>query len=122
MAIAQTPVAVNQGFIVVEPKQSSHRYWLFHQMRNRIDEFLSWANGATFLELSRGNFKRLKVVEGAEELIDKFNETASAMHDSARAAELENRTLAALRDTLLPPLMSGALRVHDAERAVSEVL
>lgn len=34
----------------------------------------------------------------------------------------ENVALAALRDTLLPPLMSGKLRVRDAERAVSEVL
>ncbi len=34
----------------------------------------------------------------------------------------ENHALAALRDTLLPQLMSGKLRVRDAERAVSEVL
>ena len=34
----------------------------------------------------------------------------------------ENRTLAELRDTLLPQLMSGKLRVKDAESAVEEVL
>ncbi|MFD6165223.1 restriction endonuclease subunit S [Oerskovia sp. NPDC060287] len=33
----------------------------------------------------------------------------------------ENRTLAATRDTLLPQLMSGKLRVRDAERIASEV-
>jgi type I restriction enzyme S subunit len=35
--------------------------------------------------------------------------------------ESESRTLAALRDTLLPKLISGELRIPDAERIVGEV-
>jgi type I restriction enzyme S subunit len=38
------------------------------------------------------------------------------MESLGRAAKVESRTLAALRDTLLPKLISGALRVKDAER------
>jgi type I restriction enzyme S subunit len=34
----------------------------------------------------------------------------------------QNRTLAALRDTLLPKLMSGELKVPDAERIVGRVI
>ena len=34
----------------------------------------------------------------------------------------ESRTLASLRDTLLPALMSGEMRVKDAEKQVEEVL
>ena len=34
----------------------------------------------------------------------------------------ENRTLATLRDALLPKLMSGELRVRDAERALAEAV
>jgi len=34
----------------------------------------------------------------------------------------ESRTLAALRDTLLPKLLSGEVRVPEAEEAVEEVL
>jgi type I restriction enzyme S subunit len=37
-------------------------------------------------------------------------------------AEEENRTLAATRDALLPQLMSGKLRVRDAEKAVEAVV
>jgi len=36
--------------------------------------------------------------------------------------EAESRTLASLRDTLLPALMNGTLRVKDAEKQVGEVL
>jgi type I restriction enzyme S subunit len=35
---------------------------------------------------------------------------------------VESRTLAALRDTLLPKLMSGELRICDAERALAEAV
>ncbi|EPR75863.1 Type I restriction-modification system, specificity subunit S [Leifsonia rubra CMS 76R] len=34
----------------------------------------------------------------------------------------ENQTLAELRDTLLPELMSGRLRVKDAEKKIEEVV
>jgi type I restriction enzyme S subunit len=42
--------------------------------------------------------------------------------DTVSALLAESRTLAALRDTLLPALMSGKLRVRDAERQVEEVV
>lgn len=43
-----------------------------------------------------------------------------AIRAAVVAALAENRTLAATRDALLPALMSGKLRVRDAERAASE--
>jgi type I restriction enzyme S subunit len=38
------------------------------------------------------------------------------------ASNLESRTLTALRDTLLPKLMSGEIRVRDAERAIEAAM
>lgn len=121
-ALAQVPTAVNQGFIVVQPNDPSLRFWLFHEMRSRVDEFISLANGATFLELSRGNFKKFKVRKATPETMAAFNETAETLHDSARAALLENNSLAATRDALLPQLMSGKIRVREAESIVEDVL
>ena len=121
-AIAQTATAVNQGFIVVEPIHEYMRYWLFHEMHSRVDEFLSLANGATFLELSRGNFKKLPVRLAEPEVLNSFAEVAGSLHSSAAAAHRENETLAETRDALLPQLMSGKLRVRDAENAVEAVV
>ena len=120
--MAQTATAVNQGFIVVEPIHEYMRYWLFHEMHSRVDEFLSLANGATFLELSRGNFKKLPVRLAEPEVLNSFAEVAGSLHSSAAAAHRENETLAATRDALLPQLMSGKLRVRDAEQAVEAVV
>lgn len=117
-AFAEVPMAVNQGFIVVEPKDPALKFWIFHEMRSRTEEFTAMANGATFLELSRGNFKKFQVRLGEPERMREFGEKAETLHAAARNAFLENQTLAATRDALLPQLMSDKLRLEEAEPMV----
>lgn len=119
-ALSEVPVAVNQGFIVVVPRDHASRYWLFHEMRSRVEEFLTHANGATFLELSRGNFRRLPVRIAEPAVMEQFAHRAHALHCRASAALRENARLTATRDALLPALMSGTLRVRDAIDLVEE--
>ncbi|MFE9923820.1 restriction endonuclease subunit S [Streptomyces sp. NPDC005774] len=49
-----------------------------------------------------------------------FGREASAAFGHIKSLQAENRTLATLRDTLLPQLMSGRLRVKDAEKIVED--
>lgn len=111
-AIAQCPTAVNQGFIVVNANDPAYQWWLFHEMQDRVPEFLSHANGATFLELPRGKFKELAVRLPSEDVIVAFNDTVAPLHAAAAQLSLESERLAATRDELLPLLMSGKLRVR----------
>ncbi|WP_291412744.1 restriction endonuclease subunit S [Actinophytocola sp.] len=46
----------------------------------------------------------------------------SALHRTIETRQQENRALAELRDTLLPKLISGELRIRDAERHVADVI
>ncbi|MET9923805.1 MULTISPECIES: restriction endonuclease subunit S [unclassified Streptomyces] len=119
-ALPQIPAAVNQGFIVVTPPDDSMRWWLFHEMRSRVPEMVSLCNGSTFLELSRKNFKAMQVRLPAAEVIEEFAMVAAPLHESAAHAAEESRSLATLRDTLLPQLMSGRIRVKDAEKIVED--
>jgi type I restriction enzyme, S subunit len=121
-AVLARPCAVNQGFIVVRPRNERLRWWLFHELRRRVPEFISHANGATFLELSRGEFKKFRVHLATEAVMKKFCVDAAAIHGTAQAAHQENVKLADLRDALLPGLMSGRIKVKDAEDRVGEVL
>jgi type I restriction enzyme S subunit len=121
-AIAQVPIAVNQGFIVVNARNRELQWWLFHDMKSRVQEFMSYANGATFLELPRGRFKSLLIKLPDAHTAREFNAAVRPLHASAAGLAQENERLAAARDELLPLLMSGKVRVRDAERAVGEVL
>jgi len=120
-AVPQMPAAVNQGFIVVVPPRDDLRWWLFHEMRSRVDEMISLANGSTFLELSRGNFKVMPIRVASLDVLRWFDAKVAPLHQRAAKAVQESGVLAGLRDTLLPKLMSGEIRVREAEKVVEEV-
>lgn len=109
-AINQVPAATNQGFIAVRPRQDADRYFLFEEMRSRIDEFLDNANGSTFLEISRGRFKELTLEVPEFKAIARLDEQLEPLHGKAAQLALESGRLATLRDALLPELLSGRMR------------
>jgi type I restriction enzyme, S subunit len=120
-AVPQLPAAVNQGFIVVIPPSRESRWWLFHEMRSQMGEMLSLANGSTFLELSRKNFKAMPVRIASQEVLVQFDAKVAPLHQRAAATAQESSVLSELRDALLPRLMSGEIRVRDAEKVVEGV-
>lgn len=61
--------------------------------------------------LNRNNVYRLTFAWGADRLVNKFDISVTALRQKMRANVEESRTLAALRDLLLPKLMSGEVRV-----------
>ncbi len=122
-ALAKLPLAVNQGFIVVNAKNPAHQWWLFHEMQSRVGEYVAHANGATFLELSRGQFKSMEVEWPTEESVfEQFAAEVESLHDRAYRAIAGSRHLAHVRDTLLPHLMSGRITVRQAQALAEEVL
>jgi len=121
LAIAQIPVAVNQGFIamVCEKRLSNVFVWLWTQAN--MEAVHQNANGSTFQEISKANFRPIGVTVATTEILRAFDEVAMPLFERIVANETESRTLAATRDLLLPKLMSGEIRVRDAEKLVGEV-
>ncbi|MCT1628996.1 restriction endonuclease subunit S [Corynebacterium sanguinis] len=115
VALAAEPVATNQGFIVVRASEELTP-WIFCQFQDRVHEFEAWSNGATFLELSRGNFKKLPFYRAEPGALETFNQEAWPILRMCKAKQAENLTLTKTRDELLPLLMSGKITVKDAEQ------
>ena len=116
LAVAELPVAVNQGFIGMKPRAGTSSLFLLRWASAAHEEILSYANGSTFLEISKASFRSIRVVVPSGALMDAFDKLTRPMYRNVVEHERESRTLAALRDTLLPKLISGELRVRDAER------
>ncbi|AMT92788.1 hypothetical protein A2T55_02390 [Brevibacterium linens] len=122
LAIAAVPMAVNQGFIVANATDPDGQWWLYHEMKSRVPEFLNFANGATFMELPRGKFKQIPARWPGEGKLRSFNVAVSEIHERGRAAGVESASLARTRDELLPLLMNGKITVKDAEAVVSDAV
>ena len=118
LAISQIPVAVNQGFIAMKcTKRLSNLYALFWCQQN-MDRIKNNAGGSTFAEISKTNFKPISIICPSEEVITAFDLYIGPVFSKVVSNLRENKTLAELRDTLLPKLMSGEIRVADAKREV----
>jgi type I restriction enzyme S subunit len=76
--------------------------------------------GTVFGAINKQQFGELKFVEPSRDLITAFEGNVSPFDDKVRRNVEQSRTLAALRDTLLPKLISGELRVKDAEAFLQE--
>ncbi|MEV7810296.1 restriction endonuclease subunit S [Streptomyces flaveolus] len=70
--------------------------------------------------LNRDRAQSLSLRIPASDAMQEFTAEARNLFQLQRSCEEENHALAALRDTLLPQLMSGRLRVKDAEKIVED--
>ena len=121
LAIAEVPVAVNQGFIAMKPRPGISNLFLLRWASAAHEEIVSHANGSTFLEISKSSFRPIRTVAPATPVMHAFDRVARPMYLKVVEHERESRTLAALRDALLPKLISGGLRVRDAANFIGTV-
>jgi len=118
LAVAEIPVAINQGFIAMKPKTGTSNIFLLLWANGAEEEIVSRANGSTFLEISKANFRPIPVVAPSATVMSTFDRLARPTYERIVECARESRTLAALRDALLPNLINGDLRVKDAERFI----
>ena len=113
LAIAQEPVAINQGFIALKPSAVLGSAYLYLWCKANMEAILANANGSTFQEISKKNFRPItSAVPANPAILRAFGDIAQPLIERIVAAARENRTLAETRDYLLPRLMSGAVRVR----------
>lgn len=117
LAVAETPVAINQGFIGILPHEGISNLFMLYWSEASRNEIINHANGSTFLEISKGNFRQLPVVVPDESAMKMFDSLARPLYNRIVSNERQSRTLAALRDALLPKLISGEIRVNTQDAA-----
>ena len=69
--------------------------------------------GTTQQQLTVPAFRTTKIVVPSQETLIKFNQVVKPIFDNIKQNKKENETLATLRDTLLPKLMNGEIKVTE---------
>ena len=116
LAIADMPVSVNQGFIEMVPDRGVPSSYLLNWCRFHGDVILSVANGSTFLEVAKRNFRKLDVVVPTAQVMAAFDGFSEAVYRRVALNARESVRLTGLRDVLLPKLLSGEIRIRYAEK------
>lgn len=122
LAITQIPVAINQGYIAMLPGGCLPPIYLLFWCQQNMEVIKNHANGSTFMEISKKAFRPLPAIISDESIISAFTDLAEPLFARLVANEQQAQTLAQLRDTLLPKLISGQLRLPEAEALLAEEL
>ncbi len=102
----------NQQINTIIPKQSKYRYFLYLTMKASYDLLHAEASGGTAtLNLNTGNFSRIAVRLPPDSLLLEFETIVDKVFNKIYQNQAQIQTLEKLRDSLLPKLMSGEVRV-----------
>jgi type I restriction enzyme S subunit len=113
------PGALNQHLFRVT--SSKYPKWLCYLgIHHHLDDFRHIAAGkaTTMGHIQRHHLSEARLPIPSAELVQAMNTIMEPIVESSWRREVQSHTLATLRDTLLPNLISGELRVPDAERVV----
>lgn len=103
----------NQQINSIIPFKEFYRYFLYLKMKSLKHELLAMASGGTATDnLNTGNFSKISMTIPKENLLEKFHHEVKPLFDKIFSNTQQIRTLTKLRDTLLPKLMSGEVRVN----------
>lgn len=113
IAITTDEAATNQGFKSVIPKEEIGTAFVYCFLVRNKQRIADMGAGTTFPEVSGKMMKSVELAVPEESLCAEFDSFAEPILKQQEALEREGRELAALRDALLPKLMSGEIDVSE---------
>ena len=107
------PMTLGNNIIMVKPESDELRYYLYIWFKWSFGQELMQGikGGSAQPKFNKTDFKALPVLLPPHELLHKFHLIVSPMFETIKNNKSEIRHLAAMRDSLLPKLMSGEIDV-----------
>ena len=104
-------MAMNQSCYGLRGRSDGLGYYTYFVTRQLVDRLKQHAHGSVFDTITRATLAGVLVAVPGTGLAEAFGKVVSPMLEQIRIGVIESRRLGDLRDALLPPLMSGNLRV-----------
>ena len=120
--MAEERCGIGRGVAGVRHKTGARSY-TYYAMRALEERFARFeAEGTVFGSINKNDFHNLVSVTPPPDLVVYFEGVIGLLDDKIETNENQSCTLVALRDTMLPKLISGELRIPDVERIVERAV
>ena len=111
--IAEEKCCIGRGLASLQSKDN-HDSFILYLLKNMKPIFDSFnGEGTVFGSINKKSLENLSVVIPTYNIIESYNQIVSNLDYQVKNLVKESRRLAELRDTLLPRLMSGELKVNE---------
>lgn len=105
---------VSPVYVVFECEKGYHHFFDYYRKTESFkDEVLNRAIGGVRQTLSYKDFALIKLVYPPYDIVEKFNCIYAGLLENKNSIKREISKLSELRDTLLPKLLSGELKIDD---------
>jgi type I restriction enzyme S subunit len=118
VSITEIATCANQSVVGVPGTAAFPSEFIYFWVKENIDRLISSQTGGAQQHINKNNVNELPILCPSAQIVNAYVALAHPVFDRITVGCLESRTLAALRNTLLPKLMSGEIRVKDAEKSV----
>ncbi|GMU46207.1 MAG: hypothetical protein AMXMBFR26_09890 [Porticoccaceae bacterium] len=105
---------INNNASLIKQTDDDLAEWLFLSLSHADIDVIK--KGAAQPFVSNGDIAKLPLMWPTEAMVNAFTDIVGPVREKKDQHDLESRTLSELRDTLLPKLISGELRIADAEK------
>jgi type I restriction enzyme S subunit len=119
LAMTQIPMAINQGYIAIPPGGKLSPLFMLFWCQSNMDNIKGRANGSTFMEISKKAFRPIPALVPGQLVLVAFESLTAHLFARLVENEKQAQSLACLRDTLLPRLISGQLQIEEVTEALS---
>lgn len=103
---------INQQINAVIIDKIEYLYYLYEAIKRKKELLLAiGSSGSATLNVNKKEFEKIKYLNPTNYYVNLFNSKVNILYEKIKANILENERLEKLRDTLLPKLMSGEIRV-----------
>lgn len=120
LAVTGRDMTFNQSCYGLQGAGAIGDYATYLIAQNMVTQLQAMAHGSVFSTITRQTFEAISLPMPSPKVLSAFEDAVSSMFNQILANVSESRTLAQTRDLLLPKLMSGEIRVSDAELAAAE--
>ncbi|CZR01218.1 type I restriction enzyme, S subunit [Trichococcus flocculiformis] len=107
--------ALGRGVGIARSKMKSLNEFLYFVLVKGINYLESTATGSVYINLSKDDFRFMKVISPPDRLINDFHRITINIFEEINLKHQENLYLQELRDTLLPKLLSGEIELPTYE-------
>ena len=112
LAISQIPVSINQGFIAIICNKGVSNYYMLFWAKQNMGQIKNMAHGTTFEEINKASFRSMNIVLPPQAILNEFDRLIHNLYLKMVKNEEETHHIIDIRDSLLPKLMSGEIRVR----------
>lgn len=102
---------VHDGWLIFDDYTELPKEYIYYLLLNERDKILSLSNGSVFRNLKTDILKTYKIVVPPKDVVDKIIPTFIGINKIIKYKVKEIENITNIRDTLLPKLMSGEIRV-----------